>query len=218
MNDTAFYIIGIALVVLALVVSFVGLRFKTFPSSGPALAGVIAVFVLMVGGTTTFAWRNAEDEQQTREEEGETPPEVEQSGEVVVEENTPADTATGSPATATTTAQAETSTTASTTAGTTTSTTTTASADGAALFESQGCTGCHTLAAAGSTATTGPVLDDVLKGKPKSFISESITDPNAEIAKGYPPDVMPQSFGQTMSPEELSALVDYIYTSVNGKG
>jgi mono/diheme cytochrome c family protein len=214
MNDTAFYIIGIALVVLALVVSFVGLRFKTFPSSGPALAGVIAVFVLMVGGTTTFAWRNAEDEQQTREEEDIHPPAVESSGEVVQEVNTPADTATGSPATATTTAAAETSTTESST----TSTTTTASADGGALFESQGCTGCHTLAAAGSTATTGPVLDDVLKGKPKSFISTSITDPNAEIAKGYPPDVMPQTFGQSMSPDELNALVDYIYNSVNGKG
>jgi cytochrome c551/c552 len=215
MNDTAFYIIGIALVVLALVVSFVGLRFKTFPSSGPALASVIAVFVLMVGGTTTFAWRNAEDEQQTREEEGETPPAVEPSGEVVEEQNTPADTATGSPATATTTGQAETSTTAS---STTSTTATTSSADGAALFESQGCTGCHTLAAAGSTATTGPVLDDVLKGKPKSFISESITDPSAEIAKGYPPNVMPQTFSQSMSPDELNALVDYIYNSVNGKG
>jgi mono/diheme cytochrome c family protein len=214
MNDTAFYVLGITLVVLALVVSFAGLRFKTFPTSGPALFGVIALFVLMVGGTTTFAWRNAEDEQQTREEEGVTPPAVEPSGEVVEEQNTPADTATGSPETAATTGQTtETSTTASST-----STTTTASADGAALFESQGCTGCHTLAAAGSTATTGPVLDDVLKGKPKSFIQTSIVDPNAEIAKGYPPNVMPQSFGQTMSPEELSALVDYINNSVNGKG
>jgi mono/diheme cytochrome c family protein len=166
----------------------------------------------MVGGTTVFAWRNAEDEQEHRAEEGIAPPKVEPSGEVVQEVNTPADTATGSPATATTTGQ-------TTEATTQTSTTTAAStADGAALFESQGCTGCHTLAAAGSTATTGPVLDDVLKGKPKSFISESITDPNAEIAKGYPPDVMPQSFGQTMSPEELSALVDYLYNSVNGKG
>jgi mono/diheme cytochrome c family protein len=213
MNDTAFYIIGIVLVVLALVVSFVGLRFKNFPTSGPALAGVIAVFVILVGGTTTFAWRNAEDEQQHREEEGETPPAVEPSGEVVEQQNTPADTATGSPATATTTGQTTETETGSTTTSSTT--TTASSAEGAQLFESQGCTGCHTLAAAGSTATTGPVLDDVLKGKSKSFISTSITDPNADIAKGYPPDVMPQSFGQTMTPDELSALVDYIYTSVN---
>jgi hypothetical protein len=212
MNDTVFYIVGIALVICALIVSFVGLRLKTFPGSGAALFGVVVVFVLLVGGTATFAWRNAEDEQQTREEEGEAPPEVEPSGEVVEQENTPEDTATGNPAEATTVAQG----TSTTTGSSTTSTTSQAStAEGSQLFESEGCTGCHTLAAAGSTATTGPVLDDALKGKPKSFISESITDPNADIAKGYPPDVMPQTFGSSMSPEELSALVDYLYTSVN---
>ena len=31
-----------------------------------------------------------------------------------------------------------------------------ASADGAALFDEQGCAGCHTLAAAGSSGTVGP--------------------------------------------------------------
>ena len=213
MNDTAFYIIGVALVACALVVSFVGLRFKSFPTSGAALAAVIGVFVLLVGGTTVFAWRNAEDEQEHRAEEGIAPPDVESSGEVVQQVNTPADTETGSPATATTTGQ-----TTGTETGGTSTTTAASTADGAALFESQGCTGCHTLAAAGSTATTGPVLDDVLKGKPKSFISTSITDPNAEIAKGYQPDVMPQTFAQSMTPDELSALVDYLYNSVNGQG
>jgi cytochrome c oxidase subunit 2 len=209
MNDTVFYVVGIALVICALVVSFLGLRFKAFPGSGAALFGVVAVFVLLVGGTATFAWRNAEDEQQTREEEGEAPPEVEPSGEVVEQENTPADTATGNPAEATTVAQGTSTTTGSST------TAQASTAQGSQLFSSQGCTGCHTLAAAGSTATTGPVLDDALKGKPKSFISESITNPNADIAKGYPPDVMPQTFGSSMTPEELSALVDYLYASVN---
>ena len=52
------------------------------------------------------------------------------------------------------------------------------------MFESQGCTGCHTLAAAGSTGTTGPDLDGALKGKSTAFIKESIVDPNAEIAEG----------------------------------
>jgi mono/diheme cytochrome c family protein len=214
MNDTAFYVVGIVLVVAALVVSAVGLRLKSFPASTPLLFGVVAVFVVLVGGTTVFAWRNAEDEEVHREAEHIEPPAVEPSGEVVEEENTPADTATGSPATATTTGQ--TTTEATTTTGQTT--TAASTAEGAKLFEDQGCTGCHTLAAAGSTATTGPVLDSALKGQSKQFISTSITDPNAEIAKGYPPDVMPQTFGQSMSPDELNALVDYIYNSVNGKG
>ena len=33
MNETLFYVLGIALVVVALVVSFVGLRFEKFPPS-----------------------------------------------------------------------------------------------------------------------------------------------------------------------------------------
>jgi mono/diheme cytochrome c family protein len=204
MNDTVFYVVGIVLVVAALVVSAVGLRFKEFPASTPLLFGVVAVFVVLVGGTTVFAWRNAEDEEAHREAEHIEPPAVEPSGEVVEEENTPADTATGSPATATTTGE--------------TTTATASTAEGAQLFESQGCNGCHTLAAAGSTATTGPVLDDALKGKSKQFISTSITDPNADIAKGFQPDVMPQTFGQSMTPEELNALVEYLYQSVNAKG
>jgi mono/diheme cytochrome c family protein len=204
MNETLFFILGIGLVVAALLVSALGLRFQGFPPSGAPLLGLVVAFVVVVGGTMVFAWRNAEDEQADREAEGVTIEQAEPSGEVIQEENTPADTATGEPGTATTTAEG--------------TTTTTASADGAQLFESQGCTGCHTLAAAGSTATTGPVLDSALKGESKQFISTSITDPNADIAKGYPPNVMPQSFGQSMTPEELSALVDYLDSSVNGKG
>jgi mono/diheme cytochrome c family protein len=199
MNDTVFYVVGIALVVAALAVSAVGLRFKDFPTSGAVLGGIIAVFLLLVGGTTVFGWKNAEDEQRHREEEGVEPPAVEPSGEVIEETTTPAETTT-------------------TTEGGTGTTTAASTAEGASLFESQGCTGCHTLAAAGSTATTGPVLDDALKGKPKEFIHTSIVDPNANIAKGFPPDVMPQTYEQAMTPEELTALVDYLYASVNGKG
>ena len=44
-----------------------------------------------------------------------------------------------------------------------------------------------TLAAAGSTGTTGPGLDGALKGKSPEFIMASIVDPNKTIAKGYPP-------------------------------
>ena len=39
------------------------------------------------------------------------------------------------------------------------------STDGKAIFESAGCSGCHTLAAAGSNGTVGPSLDDAKPSK-----------------------------------------------------
>lgn len=85
------------------------------------------------------------------------------------------------------------------------------------LFVSS-CGGCHTLAAAGTSATTGPDLDQALKGKTKDFINQSITDPNKVIAKGYQPGIMPQNFATVIKPDDLKGLVDYLYTSTNGSG
>ena len=65
---------------------------------------------------------------------------------------------------------------------------------GAQVFANNGCGGCHTLAAAGSGGVTGPNLDEVLPGQTAAMVQESIVDPNEEIAKGYPANVMPQSF------------------------
>ena len=83
-------------------------------------------------------------------------------------------------------------------------------------FFATNCGGCHTLAQAGTTGTTGPDLDQVLTGQPPQKISEDITDPNAEIAAGYPPNVMPQNFGQTLPPDQLSALVKYLQQATGG--
>ena len=57
---------------------------------------------------------------------------------------------------------------------------------------------------------TGPDLDEVLPGQSAAEIEEDIVDPNKEIAKGYPANVMPQNFGETIPPEELEALVEYL--------
>jgi cytochrome c oxidase subunit II len=85
-----------------------------------------------------------------------------------------------------------------------------AAPDGKTLFADNGCGGCHTLADAGTQGTTGPDLDNVLKGKDAAFIQESITDPNKEIAPGFQANLMPQDFGQKLSPDQLKALVDYL--------
>ena len=39
---------------------------------------------------------------------------------------------------------------------------------------------------------------------------ESIVDPNAYIAPGYQPGVMPGTFESTLSDEQLDALVQYL--------
>ena len=60
-NATLFYICGIALAVSAVLVSFAGLRVKSFPGKlGPLVA---LWFVLLVGGSATFAVLHAQDEE-----------------------------------------------------------------------------------------------------------------------------------------------------------
>lgn len=82
-------------------------------------------------------------------------------------------------------------------------------ADGKAVFQAQGCGGCHTLADAGTSGTTGPNLDEVLEGRDAEKIREDITDPGAEIAEGFANGIMPGNYG-ALPPAELDALVDYL--------
>jgi len=84
---------------------------------------------------------------------------------------------------------------------------------GKALFTSAGCNACHTLAAAGASGKVGPDLDKVLQGKSADFIRQSIVDPNAQIAPGFQPNVMPQDFQQKLSSAQLDALVQFLVSA-----
>lgn len=88
---------------------------------------------------------------------------------------------------------------------------------GAQIFTNNGCGGCHTLAAAHSSGTAGPSLDKVLPGQSAAMVKESIVDPNAKIAKGYPANVMPSAFGTMLSKTELEQLVEYLIESTAKK-
>jgi mono/diheme cytochrome c family protein len=87
---------------------------------------------------------------------------------------------------------------------------------GAQVFASNGCGGCHTLAEAKSGGVTGPNLDEVLPGESMANVHEDVVDPNKVIAKGYPPNVMPANYEQTLSPKELDDLVQYLLESTSG--
>ena len=72
------------------------------------------------------------------------------------------------------------------------------------------CGSCHTLADAGTNGTTGPNLDQALKGKDAAFIKQSIEQPDAQIANGYSAGIMPGSYAQSLKPAQVDALVKYL--------
>jgi len=84
---------------------------------------------------------------------------------------------------------------------------------GAQVFASSGCGSCHTLAAANAGGTVGPDFDEVLPGQSAAEIEESIVDPEAKITKGYPAGVMPHTFGEELSEEELKQLIEFLMES-----
>lgn len=81
--------------------------------------------------------------------------------------------------------------------------------DGATVFADNGCASCHTLKPANATGTVGPDLDTI-DTPTSAFIKQSIVDPNKVVTKGFQPNIMPQDFGDKLSPDELDALVEYL--------
>jgi cytochrome c oxidase subunit II len=89
---------------------------------------------------------------------------------------------------------------------------------GAQVFTSAGCGACHTLAEAGATGAVGPNLEQLAEvagkrrpGTPaEEYVEQSIVDPRAFVVKGFPENVMPTTYGDDLSPEQVDALVQYL--------
>jgi mono/diheme cytochrome c family protein len=77
----------------------------------------------------------------------------------------------------------------------------TGAVDGGAVFASAGCGGCHTLAAAGSSGSVGPNLDDL---QPDAATVE------AQVRNGG--GAMPAFEGQ-LSDQEIAAVATYVAES-----
>ena len=73
--------------------------------------------------------------------------------------------------------------------------------DGAAIFKGAGCAGCHTLAAAGATGTTGPNLDQL---KP----STGVVAHQVMVGGGLMP-----AFQGKLSPAQIQAVAKYVSSS-----
>ena len=89
---------------------------------------------------------------------------------------------------------------------------------GALIFTTNGCSACHTFTPIpAATGKVGPSLDDLTAaaktaGQPlEDYIRQSIVDPNAYIAPGYQPGVMPESYNHTIVPHtNIEVLVQYL--------
>ena len=92
----------------------------------------------------------------------------------------------------------------------------TTTALGRETFASAGCGGCHAFEPAGSDAQIGPPLDDLAAAAEEAgvalpqFVRQSIVAPDAVITPDYQPGVMPKDFAESLSPEELDALVAFL--------
>jgi cytochrome c oxidase subunit 2 len=91
-----------------------------------------------------------------------------------------------------------------------------AGAPGLAVFQEQGCGGCHTFKAANATGTVGPDLDNVKadaakanRGSLTQYITQSIDDPSAYIVPGFP-NAMPPVYKAQIPPDKLKQLVQYL--------
>ncbi len=87
---------------------------------------------------------------------------------------------------------------------------------GAAVFTSAGCGGCHAFKPAGTNGQIGPSLDNLVADAkkagedPLAYVKESIVEPNKVVVSGYSAGVMPQTYGESLSTEEIDALVKYL--------
>ncbi len=89
---------------------------------------------------------------------------------------------------------------------------------GKKVYAANGCGGCHTFKAAGSTGKVGPALTKVsLAAHAKSakqtlpvFVRASVVAPNAYVAKGQKKGIMPATYGKALSKKQLDDLVAFL--------
>jgi cytochrome c oxidase subunit 2 len=89
---------------------------------------------------------------------------------------------------------------------------------GELLAKSQGCAACHSTDGStlvgptwkGLSGSAVTLSDGTTVTADDAYLRESIVDPNAKIVKGFAPNIMPPSFGKTLTPDQISDLLAYI--------
>lgn len=88
---------------------------------------------------------------------------------------------------------------------------------GQAVFMGKGgCIACHKAGSLGASPV-GPDLSEIAKIQTPDYIMAKILKPGAlGTVSGYPPNVMPPTFGQTLTAQEYTDLVAFMLTLKGG--
>lgn len=89
---------------------------------------------------------------------------------------------------------------------------------GEQLAQQYGCAVCHSIDGSKGNGPTWkglyqsqvPLMDGTKVTADQTYLLNSITNPNLQIVAGFSPNVMPQTYGQTLSKDQISALLAYI--------
>ena len=91
---------------------------------------------------------------------------------------------------------------------------------GRQVAEQAGCLACHSVDGAPSVGptwkglfgSTRTLADGSTAVADEAYLYESIVDPGAKVVEGFPDNVMPRTFGQSLTGEQIRDLIEYIKT------
>ena len=94
--------------------------------------------------------------------------------------------------------------------------------EGEAIAQNNLCVGCHYLDPAMTiTAPSWYNVGNTAVGRvpgesPAAYLYHSIIQPNAYVVAGYPQGVMPQTYGESLSTDDLGTLIAYLLSQQQG--
>lgn len=77
------------------------------------------------------------------------------------------------------------------------------------LITQFGCTACHKIGAQVG-GPIGPDLSKIGAARDAAYLRRAILEPNADVAKGFPPGLMPATYGEQLYAKEVEMLVAHL--------
>jgi cytochrome c551/c552 len=95
--------------------------------------------------------------------------------------------------------------------------------NGTQLYNAKGCVGCHSLEK--DVRMVGPTFYNVYEDAkvqvpelaPKEYLYQSIVNPNAHIVATYQPNLMPQTYAQQFTPQEIADMLAWFERDHQGQ-